>query len=116
MDVPVFEREMKLNWLSIDITVRAQTNEFEICRSRQHSALAAIQRKSDRLVDFVFPFNSIRVFALHQLPHVLVIWASDYRLPVVLQFLERHVGTDVELAHELRRNGRHELNRAALCF
>ena len=88
MDVLVFEREMKLNRPSFDGRVRAPTNEYKICRCRQHSALAAIQRKSDGIVDFVLPFNSIRMFALHQLSHVHVIWASDYRRPLVLQFLE----------------------------
>ena len=116
MDVPVFKREIQLNGPSIDGTVRAQTNEFKICRCRQHSALAAIQRKSDGLVDSALLVNSIRVFALHQLTHVRVIWARNYRLPLGHQILEGHVGADVELARELRRNGRLELDRAELFF
>jgi len=103
---------MKLNVPLIGEKVRAMTSEFKICDCIQHSALAAIQRKTDGLVDSACLVLSFRVFALHQPTHVRVIWASDYRLALVLQFREGQVGTDVELAHESRRNGRHERDRA----
>ena len=112
MDVPrVFDREIELHVSPLDGRARAETNEFEIRGRTQKSALA-VEWKKNRVVDSFFLVNSALEVALHQLAQVRVVLAAKNRLPLIHQLSEAHEDADPEVALELGRNGRLELDRA----
>jgi hypothetical protein len=110
-----------LEGFTVDGRVSAVTNEFEIRVGTQEPVLA-VERKKNRVVqnsvDFFLLVNSALEVALHQLQliwvvtEVRVVLTAKNRSPLMRQLSEAHVDVDPELALELGRNGRLELDRA----
>ena len=109
----VYEREIELGG-PLDGRVSAETNESEIPGGTQESALG-VERKKNRVAhnsaDFPWFVYSAVVVAAHQWTRRVGLAAKN-RLPLMRQLSEAHVDADRELALELGRNGRLELDRA----